>query len=236
MRTVLWSVVCSLLVMLPRTGQTAGVATFQADLVRDASAGSKSERLEGRVFFDSASDTLRIQVQSPISQWVTVHGKEMLLYYPERRQAYRVLFKGDAAMPFFRIIWNCFKEDFGLRQQGFAMARYDRNGTSLKSMWTPPGALARLIREAILEYEGNRLTRVEYTTARGNLLSRAVFSQHVPVSGYHFPLHVAIRYGSAQGMTDEVAVYSNPRFNAPLPAEVVNMKIPPGVEVKELVW
>ena len=236
MWTLLSGVTCALVLVLPLTVQTAGVVTFQSDLVRDSSTGSKTERLEGRVFFDGASEKLRIEVKSPIHQWVTVHGKEMLLYYPDRRLAYRVMFNGDAAMPFFRVMWNCFKEDFGLRQQGYAMARYDRSGSLLKSMWTPPKALARMIREATLEYDGNKLTRVEYTTARGNLLSRAVFSQHVPVSGYQFPLRVAIRYGSAQGTTDEVAVYSNHRFNVPLPPDVQNFKIPKGVEVKDLVW
>lgn len=238
-RLKVWALRCcvSLLVLTcPPVTVAAAVATFQANLVRESSLGSRPERISGRIFFDAASEKLLIEVQAPVHQWVIVQGSEMLLYYPEAKQAFRVVSKSDAFMPFFRVIWNCFKEDFDLPRQGYTMVRHQKKGNALLSTWSPPSQLSRVVGEATLEYSDSKLTRVEHKTARGNLLSRAVFGQHVPVSGYSFPLEVTISYGSKQGVTEERVIYSEPRFDLPLPADIVNFKIPDGISVKDVVW
>jgi hypothetical protein len=235
-----WVCFCGVLttvLLLSLTGETLGIDTFQADILRTSvNALKKEETVAGRLFFSRSSGSLVIVVQSPIHQWVLVRDKEMFLYYPETRQAYRVLSKGDATMPFFRVVWSCLKEDFDFSKQGYTMVRHDRKGKSLLSVWKPPANLSRVLGEATLEYEDNRLTRVEHKTAKGNVLSRAVFRQHVPIAGYAFPLDVSILYGSPKGTTEERVVYTNPRFNVPLPVEIINFKIPEGVEVKDIVW
>lgn len=224
------------LLCLPAASYTAPVTTFQAGLVREIQAGPKQDRVTGNVFFSATTGRLLIEVVSPLHQWVVVTGKEMLLYYPERRLAFRVISRADTTMPFFQVMWNCFKEDFDLARQGYTITKYERRGTTLVSTWKPPASLASHLSSATLEYEGNKLLRVEHKTARGNVLTRAVFGQHVPLSGYFLPLEVSILYGSRAGSTEERVTYANPRFNHPLPPEVVNFEIPSGTEIKEIVW
>ncbi len=218
------------------TASLSPIDTFEADLVRQTSTGRKEETLRGRVYYSVSSGRLLIKVVAPVHQWVLVQGKEMYLYYPEVKQAFRVLTRAEAAMPFFRVIWNCFTEDFDFAKQGYKLARYDRKGSTLVSTWTPPGTLSRFLGEATLEYDGKKLLRVEHLTARRNLLSRVQFSQHVPVSGYLFPLEVSITYGSPSGTSTERVSYTNPRFNQPLAPEAANFRIPAGIEVKDIVW
>ena len=237
-RRLLTSGVCivGVFLLFSQVGQGAVLETFQADFARESSSGVKGEILRGRVSFEASAGRLLVEVSGPVHQWMVLQGKETLLYYPEQQQAFRMISKTDTSMPFFKVIWSCFKEDFDLARQGFKMARYEKKGTTLLSIWTPPANLSKLVGEATLEYDGNKLMRVEHKTAHGNMLSRAVFRQHTVFGGYAFPLEVAISYGSKQGVTDERVVYSNPRFNTPLPAVVRDFKIPAGIKVQDIEW
>ena len=212
----------------------AAVTTFEADLLRVSSGSGGREEQSGRLSFDASEGRLVIEIAKPLHQWAVLKGNELLLYYPDSRQALRITSKTPASMPFFGVVWNCFKEDFGLAAQGYRMTRHEKKAQRLLSMWAPPASLARLVGEAVLEHEGPRLIRVEHKTARGNMLSLALFSQHTTVAGAAFPLEVSIAYGSRQGVTQETVVFRNPRFNAPLSDGMKNFAVPAGVTIKDV--
>jgi len=217
-------------------GQADIFKTFMADFSREYLAQKKSETVTGKIFYEADSNKLLIEVEKPLHQWMILQANETLVYYPETKQAFRLISKVEAVMPFFKIILGCFKEDFGLAQQGYTLAHYEKKGSVLLSTWNPPKNLSKLVGEAILEYDANKLMRIEHKTPKGNLLSRAVFKQHTPFSGYFFPLEVTFSYRSNQDSAEEKVVYIRPQFNAPLPAEIKEFKIPPGVKVKDIEW
>ena len=232
------SVCCVVLAFLPTLvdGHGAALQTFQADLVRTSANGTKREVISGRLAFDASAARLVVEVLQPLHQWMRLEGTEVLVYYPVAREAFRIRSKTPATMPFFSVIWGSFKDDFDLPRLGYRMARYDKKGGTLTSVWLPPANLARYVGEATLQYDGGRLVRVEHKTAKGNLLTRSVFAGHVPFGGLSFPLEVSISYGSKTGVSEESVVYSNPRFNAPLDAAMKDFKIPPQIPVKVIDW
>lgn len=210
--------------------------TFQASFVRDYVAGKRKEQSSGNIYFDSAAQKLVLEVTAPVHQWLILHGNEILLYYPEARQAFRLSSRSDAAMPFFQVILNGFKEDFGLAEQGYSVSSHDTRGGALSATWTPSKKLSKALGPAVLNYENNRLVRVEYKTARGNLLTRVLFGNPTAVKGYSFPLDVSISYGSPNGVAEERVIYANALFDLPIPASVKGLAVPAGIAVKDIVW
>jgi outer membrane lipoprotein-sorting protein len=210
--------------------------TFVAEFIREYSTQSKQETLKGKLFYEADSGKLLIEVDTPIHQWMILQGNETLIYYPETMLAFRIRSKAEAVMPFFKVILGCLKEDFGLSQQGYALAHYEKKGNVLLSTWSPPPQLSKLIGKAVLEYQANKIMRIEYQTPDGKLLSQAIFHQHVFFSGSYFPLEVSISYKTNQDSRAEKVVYVHPQFNAPLPGDVREFKIPAGAKVKDIEW
>jgi len=196
----------------------------------------RREIVKGKIYYQFPSKTV-IKVIEPINQQMIVKEKEMIIYYPENQKAFRITSSlYPFSMPFFQAFIGVVKEDYGLTEMGYTLKNYERKGDTLISYWSPPKNLSKLLGEITLEYKENKLTRLEIRAPKGNLISQTLFKNHIIYGSIWFPLEISISRYLNSGPSFEKVVYSNPQFNAPLPPEIVNFKIPANVKVKEVEW
>lgn len=225
-----------LLAAHPPVAKSETLRTFVSDFQREFVNRGQKETISGRVFYDVNLKKLLIRVDQPLRQWMVLEGRETIIYYPDKKQAFRIKTQIEAVMPFFQVFIGCVEEDFGLGRLGYAMAGYEKKGMSLTSNWTPPKNMAKNLGDVVLVYESNRLVSAEYKTPKGAPASKGTFGRHIPFGGYFFPLEISIESKYEGGSTTEKVAYVNPEFNGALPEDVRAFKLPPGVMVKDVEW
>ena len=211
------------------------VKTLIVGFERHSVQNGVSETTRGTIFFRAQALTL-VHIQTPVNQWMLHRDQEMLIYYPDEQKAFRIT---STQIPFFVSFFQAFLgvllEDFGLTSIGYTLARCDQQGDVLISHWNPPAAAVKSLGSFLLEYQANRLVRVELNDPRGQLVSRTLFRNHQPYGNIDFPGEIlSERFQGMKGT--ETVLFIEPRFNVELPAEAVNFSIPAGVSVKEVQW
>jgi len=233
-RSLLAFLVISHVFILPIRSEV--LRTFMAELHREYITSGRREILDGKIYYDAEAKKVIVEVTSPIHQWMFLQKFETLIYYPQERKAFRMQARSDAVLPFFQLFIGCLKEDIGLGDLGYTFSRYEKKDDILISVWIPPIRFSKILGEAVLKLQANKLVEVQYKTPKGDLYSRGEFGQHVLFGGYFFPLDVSLAQLAGQQKSLERVTYSNPVFNRPLPPSIREFKIPEDVPVKNVLW
>jgi len=212
------------------------IKTISVEFTREYSESNTKEIIKGKIYYRAPSKTV-IKIENPIVQWMILEGKEMIIYYPDDKKAFRIISTWNPfSMPFFQAFVGVVKEDYGLTELGYTLANYETNDNSLISHWNPPKNLSKFLGEFILEFKDNKIIRVELRNAKGKTLSKSLYKNHILYGATYFPLEIfTIKYLKS-GSTFERIVYRNPQFNSSLPQEVIDFKIPADIKVKEVKW
>ena len=163
-------------------------------------------------------------------------GNETIIYYPDELQAFRIISRNPASMPFFQAFIGAVKEDYGLSDLEYTFSSYKREDNILVSYWDPPKNLSNFLGKFTLKYKDNKLVYVESINANGKILSKASYKNHILFAGTYFPLEISIAKFMNSSSTLEKVIYKNLQFNSPLPQEITAFKIPADVKVKEVKW
>lgn len=212
------------------------IKTISVEFTREYSEDKTKEIIKGKIYYRAPSKTV-IKVENPIYQWMILEDKEMIIYYPDDKKAFRIINSWNPfSMPFFQAFIGVVKEDYGLTELGYTLANYETNDNSLISHWNPPKNLSKFLGEFILEFKDNKIIRAELRNAKGKTLSKSLYKNHILYGATYFPLEISIIKYLKSGSTFEKIIYRNPQFNSSLPLEVVDFKIPADVKVKKVKW
>jgi outer membrane lipoprotein-sorting protein len=194
-----------------------------------------TEVVKGIAYY-KAPQKVFIEVQDPVKQIMFVDGDVMLIYYPVEKKAFRIKAKGAIPMPFVQGILSVMKDDYGLTEMGYKLARHEKKGDTLYTYWDPPKDLEKNLGEFVLGTVDGVLVYAEARKTKKEATAKSFYSKHIEMSGKHFPMEVRSEIVDGSSLIEEFVSYSDVKFNIPLPDEATDFTIPDSIPVKEVEW
>ncbi len=199
---------------------------------RKVKEGNEVDCSSGWIYF-TGSRTIA-QVLSPHHQWMVIEGKTLVIYYPERKLAFKIKSRTSVNLPFFSAFLSSLREDFGLKDNKFEKVNeYLKNGLKV-AVWKPSKAISSYLSKVEISFRQGKMVRVEVFNGQGELVSLSEFSDYREIEGLPFPMRIKIKRPLKK--KEEEIVFSHLELNPELPAEVVNFRIGEDVEVREVEW
>ncbi len=215
--------------------------SIHAQIVKSISVGftrtiiknEHKEVVKGNIYYQNlSSERVVLRVTEPISQWMVLEGKTMLIYYPNEQKAFQFSSENPFSLPFFQTFNGIGKDDLGLSEAGFKLVRHEVKENILLTYWQPPKQAKKVLGNTIIGMRKDRLVFVEVQNARGKRLVKTTYHNHFQYGDRFFPLEVVSTHYQKNSSIVEKIVYANPQFNVVLPQEVLNFKVPLDIEVK----
>jgi hypothetical protein len=230
-------VICFLLLPDPAAGQ--GLETLIVDFTRKTLSVDGQESIKGTLYFQAPED-VTIRVTSPVLQWSIFESRNLLIYYPLEKQAFRFISRNRLLIPFAQSFIGLVREDFGLADAGFHLKENRKRADILITVWRPPRALRSYIGEAHIGMQkGQRTVHplfLEVYAPQGELLTRVTYLDYIEDVQPSFPGRILIHQVDGKSETREEIRYFNHRINESLPREVSGFVLPEDVPVEELKW
>ena len=213
-------------------GMTAGQG-LSVDFRKESWTSGEKEIVLGTVHHVPPHLTM-ISVNFPLVQKVLVDSSSMTIYYPEEGVAIRLPASGPLTLLFLQAFVGISDADFDLARLGFDLSRTEIRSDSLLTWWTPPITLSSTIGGAFTAFCKDRLAEVRFSDTNGKPLQRTRFREYTLHEGRAYPLSIElITYGSERKA--EHFEFSNPAFDIDMPDSLVSLRLPPGVEIKDIV-
>jgi outer membrane lipoprotein-sorting protein len=202
---------------------------FQRKLVQSNS----TETVKGVAYYQ-APHKVFIEVRDPVNQIMLINDGVMLIYYPAEKKAFRIKAKGPIPMPFIQTILSVMKDDYGLTEMGYTLAKHEKKGDTLYTYWDPPDELKKQMGKFVLGTSNGMLVYAEARKEKAT--AKSFYKKHIELAGRHFPLEVRSKVVEGRRRTEEFVSYSDVKLNIPLPDKAVNFQIPDSVPIKEVDW
>lgn len=214
-------------------GQTA--ENISVEFTRTITRNSSHETVKGYMYYQ-APDKVMIKVVDPVKQWLVYQGMSMLIYYPDENRAFKFTSENPFEVPFFQAFASVVREDFGLSEAGFTLFQNEMRGDTLVTYWKPPQQTKEVLGNTITGLAKDKLVFVEVQDTKGKALITTTYRNHFKFGETFFPLEVeSVRHQESDSVVEKM-VYSHPQFDVALPQEVIDFKIPPDAEVREIKW
>jgi len=195
-----------------------------------------STEIVNGILYYTAPQKAFIEVKSPVKQIMIVDREVLTIYYPAEKKAFRIKSKGPIPLPFVQAILSAMKEDYGLSETGYTLAKHEKKGNILYTYWDPPRNQKKRMRKFILGIENNLLVYAEARSPDEKTVAKSFYKNHIEFNGKHIPLEARSEIREGSKKIEEFVTYSDVKFNGSIPKEVVNFKIPDSVSVKEIEW
>ena len=209
--------------------------TLSLNFEREFIQGDSIETTKGIAYYQ-APQRLFIEVDEPLSQIMLIDGAEMTIYYPVEKKAFRIMAKGPIPLPFIQTILSVMKDDYGLTEMGYTLAKHEIKDSTLYTHWDPPRKLKKRLGKFILGTTDGLLVYAEARTPKGKAAAKSFYKKHMELGGKHFPLEVRSEIYEGRKRTEEHVVYSDVKLNIPLPDRVISFQLPQSIPVKEIEW
>ena len=212
--------------------------TLSLDFTRELTENDKTEHIAGTLHYDASAARVVVEVTEPLKQIMVVKDKELEIYYPVEKQAFRFISEGRIPLPFVESIVQSTQAEHGLTAVGYSLEKHDIVNEVLYSYWSPPKKAKDKLGTIILGMQDDRLISAEVKNPKGHIIARSHYQNHSKVGMNYVPMMVtSSTYGTkSEVLQYEHIVYSNPQVNADPPNPILNFAIPESVEVKEVKW
>ena len=212
--------------------------TLSLDFTRELTENDKTEYIAGTLHYDARATRVVVEVTEPLKQIMVVKDKELEIYYPVEKQAFRFISEGRIPLPFVESIVQSTQAEHGLTAVGYSLEKHDIVNEVLYSYWSPPKKAKDKLGTIILGMQDDRLISAEVKNPNGHIVARSHYQNHSKVGMNYVPMMVtSSTYGEkSEVLQYEHIVYSNPQVNVNPPNQILNFAIPESVEVKEVKW
>lgn len=205
------------------------------DFVREYNNGPTKERSSGKIYYHR-SGKLVINVTDPLEQIMVFSEKTLVIYYPEDKRAFQIESEMPFSLPFVSALIGSFRPNYGLDDMGYKLEHTERKGDTLISHWNPPNLVRPILGKSTLVEHKRTLIYAESRRASGEILTSAVFRDHMRKGNLILALHVETNHFHKEGVEIERLWFKNPEFNKPLPDSLMNFQIPAGTPTKNVKW
>ncbi len=215
---------------------SSGIQTLALDFQRiTEETGKPKEVISGHLYFQQPY-WMYVDVTSPVHQIMLSEKRQLLIFYPESKQAFRIRTKKDNPPIFVQGLLASLREDFGLEEMGYKLTGHKTLGDTLVTIWVPPSDKAKVLGKFTLKIVNNRLVEARTASANGTTQTVSRYSTYKKFGRFWLPLRIATQTGDAWHRKKEVLVYKNVQLNVVVPDSLLRFSIPPKVPVKELTW
>ena len=215
---------------------STGLQTLSLDFQRvTEETGRPKEVITGHLYFQQPF-WMYVNVTAPVHQIMLSEKRQLLIYYPEDKKAFRIRTKKDNPPIFVQGLLASLKEDYGLEEMGYKLTDHKTSGDTLVTIWSPPRDKAKVLGNFILKIVDNRL--VEARTASANAKTKTVsyYSQYAKIGRFWLPLKIVTRTGDVWHEKKEVLIYKDVQLNVSVPDSLLRFSIPKHVPVKDVKW
>jgi len=202
---------------------------------RNLKQGINEETIEGIVYYQFPEKVIA-SIQKPVKQLISFESNNVIIYYPDDSIAFKFISSYPVSFSFFETFINIMKEDFGVCDRGYTLKDHRIKKDTLITYWNPPPILSKTAGELKLAYVKNKIIYSELKNKSGETLLKAEYKDHFNYGEYYFPREINTTLKTEQYTILEKITYKNTIFNDTLPEEIVNFKIPEGVETEEIKW
>lgn len=213
----------------------ASMFNLVVNIERTVRSENKAETVKGLIFYQPPDDIL-LHVTEPVNQWIRFRDQSLLIYYPEHKQAFRILGNAPFTLLFFQAFVGVMQEGLGLTEMGFTLSRSEIRNDTLITYWLPPEKAKRMLGPVLIGMINDRISFMEVRNGKGKIIGRLNYGDYRKVSDVWLPLKISAFRVWGRDTTFETVTYSNPRMNVNLPQEVIDFKIPEDTEVREVRW
>lgn len=196
---------------------------------------SPPEIVKGNIYY-SAEGKIYLEVTLPVSQLITLTGTQMNIYYPNERKAFVFESKNPLLLPFASVFLSSIKESMGLPELGFRASSVTQKSDTILSTWMPPAAGKAVVGRIELAEHSGAVVRTESYNPKGQLATRSVFKNYVPIRQGRVPLEVYSGWQTSKGWTRENLEFANPTPIEALPKHLNGFVIPSDVVPRKVQW
>jgi hypothetical protein len=208
--------------------------TVTVEFRRTIQENGVDETVQGNIYYDGQKTFLI--TRSPILQWMIIENSQLLIYYPEEQKAIRILTQNPASLPFFQAFVGIVDEDAGLAKLGYSISKNEVRNDTLFIHWKPAAKVEKILGEYVYALYNNKIVYTVMKTPKGGIASRTYISDYTGYNGRFFPHKIHSILYNENSEVHEIIAYSNAAFGKPLPDDVLNFRLPDGIDVKEIAW
>ena len=217
------------------TGLALVVDNITTEFERNLRQETNEETIEGIVYYQFPEKVIA-SIQKPVKQLILFDNTDVIIYYPEDSIAFKFISPYPVSFSFFETFINILKEDFGVCDRGYTLKKHQTKKDTLITYWNPPQILLKTATELKLVFVKNKIINSELKNKDGEIFLEAEYKNHLNYGEYYFPREINTKLKTEQYTILEKITYKNIIFNDTLPEEIVNFKIPEGVEIEEIRW
>jgi len=222
--------------ILESYGGDNGIANLTVDFKRSFVEKGRRENVSGTIYYTGTSKTV-VHIKEPLSQWVLLVDKRMVIFYPRSNRAFRIKNRSHSfSLPFFQNFFWALQGEWGIQNNGFELENTNKSGDSIVTVWSPPKKLKKSISKARVSFVHNRLAKVIFYDKENNPISLSAFSEYELIDGFAAPMLIKTQRSKNHMETSERLTYSNLVLNTTIPDSIVSFKLPPDAKIKEVEW
>ncbi|NOX36084.1 MAG: hypothetical protein GXO78_00955 [Calditrichaeota bacterium] len=204
--------------------------SFQKVNDRDGQVDSSSG-----TFYVKKMEYMYLEVTHPIHQIMVIEGNETLIYYPDRKLAFRLKSKNPVLMPFIPQLIASQRADIGFDNLGLKLEKQEFQGDSLISYWISPDPEKNIGRYQMIQVNDLPI-QIFYVSPDSMFASKILFTAYRQVDDLMLPHRIITENVSVKGVTIERIYLTDLKKNLPLPPEIVQFDLPDDVTVEEKEW
>lgn len=213
------------------------INTIAVGFTKTTEKGSSKEVVKGNLYYLTSKDIV-LKVVEPVTQWIVFKERTMLIYYPDEKTAFQFKSKNPFFLPSSQMFIGTVQKDIGLLLSGigFNLVRNEVKQDMLLTYWEPPQSSKKILGNIVIGLNNNMLALIKIYNPKGELVSEITYRNYFKHGVWSFPMEVISVQHRKGGYITEKVIFSNPKFNAELPEEVINFNLPVNIKVKEIEW
>ncbi len=223
------------MLMLSGVAYSYSLKSLQVDFSRSVRTTTGDNTSFGTIYY-SESGLFKLKITEPLNQWLFFNGDNYEIYYPDDKKAFRFFSKLPTGLPFFETFIGVIKEDYGLSDIGYTIEKHEVRADTLFMYWKPPDYLKENFGRYLICYLENKIILASSKNAEHEVTVRSYYSDHVEFNSVYFPMTIKTVKYTRSDSTVETVNYSGEIFNQDLPENILDMKIPSDIAVKEIEW
>lgn len=209
--------------------------TIIVNFARRLKENNSEEMVKGIIYYQ-APKKIVLNVTEPLHQWMIFEDNILFIYYPKEQKAFQIYSKNPFMLSFFQAFVGIIISDFGLSEKGFFLIKSEKKGDTFITYWKPPKEKEKMLGNIIVGMIEEKLVFIEIQDVKGKKFIKTTYNNHFRYNNTFFPLEIiSIKYEKKDSVVEKV-IYENPRFDVPLPKEIVDFKIPNNIDVKRVEW
>ncbi len=204
--------------------------TFSANLERFSVRGPQAETIRGRLYY-AHPYRIHLEIHQPIEQYVIFNDNRLLLYYPSDKRAC-VISNQPGLFAFINAFLSGLKDDYGLVGLGFTLTLHTVDVETLRTYWSPPASMKKIIGQTVLAFAGDRLQCAEVRGADDQVLTRTHYRAYRSVGPRQIPTEMSTSSFSDADTSIERVIFSDCRLNEPWPQAIRAFRIPDDIAIE----